>query len=132
VRRGRDRWQVRADRTAFLAIDDVVTIEDRLTAGYQRPRGRHTLRATGFAAATRTSPLAPTIEPPSGAVTATGGVALALDLALPQGVTMTTELEVARSFYARLDGSVTPIAEPAARLGVVLARRFGRGADGAY
>ena len=124
VPRGRDRWQLRVDRAPFLAIDDVVTFEDRITAGYQRPRARHTLRATGFAAATRIArtPLVTTTD-----VTATGGVALALDLDVGAGLTMTTELEVARSFYARLDGSVTPVAEPAARLGVVVARKFGAG-----
>ena len=132
VPRGRDRWQLRVDRSAFLAIDEVVTVEDRITAGYQRPRGRHTVRATGFAAATRTSALAPTATPPSPDPVATGGVSLALDLDLGLGVTMTTELEVARSFYAHLDGSLAPVAEPAARLGLVLARHFGRAADGAH
>ena len=64
-------------------------------------------------------------RPRAGEAGHAGGGALAVDLALAQGLTMTTELEVARSFYAHLDGSLAPRAEPAARLGVVVARHFG-------
>lgn len=120
VPRGDDRWSVRATRAAYLAFDDVVTIEDRLTAGWTRSGRRHALRATAFAAATRTSAAGPDLD-----VEVTGGGAVAVDLGLPQGLTMTTELEVARSFYAHLDGTLAPQAEPAARLGLVVSRHFG-------
>jgi hypothetical protein len=119
VRRGDDAWHARYDRDAHLAFDARVVVEDRLAVRYRHALGRHAVRLDGFAALTRTTAM--TERDP----VATGGVVAGVEAALAHGLALAVDVEAGRSYYARLDGDPTPVAEPVARLGVALSRSFG-------
>ena len=113
---GRATWSVRAERSAQLAMDDTVTVEDRLSAGVAYPLGGVDLRASAFAALTRTT------DAPAPVVT--GGGALGLDVDLPAQVQLAVDAAVARSYYGRLDADPSPAPELAALGTVKLERHF--------
>ena len=105
-------FSLRAGHTAHLAMDDVVTVEDRLAAGFHDGMWR----AAAFIAATRTSADAkPAL---------TGGGSAGMDLSLPEKVKLAVDVEVARSYYARLDGDPSPTPELAGIGTVRLERHF--------
>jgi hypothetical protein len=105
-------WSLRAERTAHLAMDEVITIEDRLSAGYHEGMWR----AGAFAAATRTTA---DTNPQL-----TGGGSAGLDLSLPEKLQLALDVEVARSYYARLDSDPEPRPELAGTGSVRLTRHF--------
>jgi hypothetical protein len=105
-------WSLRAERSAHLAMDEVITIEDRLSAGFHDGRWR----AGAFAAATRTTA---DTHPQL-----TGGGSAGLDLLLPQKLKLALDVEVARSYYARLDADPEPRPELAGTGTVRLTRHF--------
>ena len=96
-------WSARAERSAQLAMDDTVTVEDRLTAGVVLPEQGYALRASAFAALTRTTG-APALQ-------LTGGGAVGVDVALPEKVQLAVDASLARSYYGRLDGDPAPAPE---------------------
>jgi len=91
-------------------------VEDRLSANVVRAWSHHALRASAFAASTRTT-AAPHAQ-------LTGGSAVGLDLALPEKLTLAVDVEVARSYYARLDGAAAGTPELAGQGTVKLERAF--------
>jgi len=105
-------WSVRAQRSAFLAMDDSITIENRVTAGYHEGMWR----AGAFTALTHTS----TDSHPQ----VTGGGSAGVDVALPEQVKLALDVEVARSYYARLDNDPEPRPELAEVGTVKLERHF--------
>ena len=105
-------WSVRAARSAFLAMDDSITIENRASAAYNDGRWR----AGAFAALTHTS------DQPRAQLT--GGGSAGVDVALPEQVKLALDVEVARSYYARLDGDPLPRPELASVGTVQLSRTF--------
>lgn len=110
-----DTWGLRVERQALLTIDEVVAIEDRVTFAHERRQeGRYAARISGFAAATRTTQMA-TADPDL-----TGGAQLSLEVSLKAGITLTAEIELARSFYANVDGPSAPVPKPAALIGLGL------------
>ena len=115
-----DLWQLRAERTAYLAIDDRIAVEDRTSLHHRRERERLTLRFDAFAAVTRTDPVEAGAE-------ITGGAAAGVDVPLRGGFDLTVDVELARSYYARLDGDPAPVPEPAARVAAALQRPFDLG-----
>jgi hypothetical protein len=105
-------WSARVERSAYLAMDNSLTIEDRISGAYRDGRWR----AGAFAALTHAS------DEPRAQVT--GGGSAGLDVALPEEVKLAVDVEVARSYYARLDGDPRPTPE-LAELGTVrLERHF--------
>jgi hypothetical protein len=113
---GAGTWTAGAERSMHLAMDDTITIEDRASAAYARPMEHVTARAAAFAALTRTT--ADTRSVP------TGGVSAGLDVRLPERVALSLDGELARSYYARLDGDPTPRPELAGVGTVRLHRDF--------
>jgi len=105
-------WSARASRSAFLAMDDSITIENRATAAYNDGRWR----AGAFASLTHTS------EQPHAQLT--GGGSAGVDVALPEQVKLALDVEVARSYYARLDADPLPRPEFASVGTVQLSRTF--------
>ncbi len=105
-------WAARVSRSAFLAMDDSITIEDRVSAAYQDGRWR----AGAFAALTHTS------DQPRAQVT--GGGSAGVDVTLPEEVKLAVDVEVARSYYARLDADPLPRPELAGVGTVQLSRSF--------
>jgi hypothetical protein len=73
-------------------------------------------RAGAFAALTHTS-----AEPRP---QLTGGGSAGLDVALPEQVKLALDVEVARSYYARLDGDPTPTPQLAGLGTIQLTRHF--------
>ena len=104
--------EILAERTAHLAMDEVITIEDRLSAGFHDGMWR----AGAFAARTRTT--ANTTSE------LTGGGSAGLDLSLPEKLQLALDVEVARSYYARLDADPEPRPELAGTGTVRLTRHF--------
>jgi hypothetical protein len=105
-------WSARVERDAFLAMDDSITIEDRITAGYHDGMWR----AGAFAALTHTSADAkPQV---------TGGGSAGVDVDLPEELKLAVDVEVARSYYARLDGDPSPTPQLAGLGTVKLERHF--------
>jgi hypothetical protein len=115
---GRDAWTVRAERTAQLAIDGRIVVEDRLTAGVHHMWSGNTLRAGAFTALTRTTAAG------EDRIVATGGGAVGLDVPLVADFAMSADVEAGRTYYARLDADPTPRPETAARAELRLQRRF--------
>jgi len=107
---------VAAERSAHLAMDEVVTVEDRVSADYKRDSQHHALRAAAFAALTRTS----ANDKPE----LTGGSSVGLDVKLPEKIVAAFDLAVARSYYGRLDGDVAPTPQLAGLGTMSLERRF--------
>lgn len=105
-------WSAKVERGAYLAMDDSVTIEDRITAGYHEGMWR----AGAFAALTHTS-----IDPKP---QATGGGSAGVDVDLPEELKLAVDVEVARSYYARLDGNPDPTPQLAGIGTVQLTRHF--------
>lgn len=105
-------WSLRGERTAHLAMDESITVDNRLAAGYRDGMWR----AGAFIALTHTS-AAPTPQ-------VTGGGSAGVDVALPEKVKLALDVEVARSYYARLDGDPTPTPELASVGTVKLERHF--------
>ena len=105
-------WSVRAARSAQLAMDQVMVVEDRLSADLHDGRWR----ASAFVADTRTS------ATPDRALTGGGGAGV--DLALPEKIQLALDVGMARSYYARLDGDVAPRPELAETGTVRLERHF--------
>jgi len=105
-----------AERSAHLAMDEVVTVEDRVSADFRRDSQHHAIRAAAFAALTRTS----ANDKPE----LTGGSSIGLDLKLPEKIVAAFDLAVARSYYGRLDGDVTPTPQLAGLGTMSLERRF--------
>jgi hypothetical protein len=105
-------WSARVERAAYLAMDDTITIENRVTAGYRDGMWR----AGAFAALTHTSS-----EPKP---QLTGGGSAGVDVALPEQLKLAVDVEVARSYYARLDGDPTPAPQLAGLGTVRLERHF--------
>ncbi|HEX7701487.1 MAG TPA: hypothetical protein VF403_12210, partial [Kofleriaceae bacterium] len=103
-------------RSAHMAMDDVIAVEDRVSADFKRDSQHHALRAAAFAALTRTS----TIDKPE----LTGGSSIGLDLKLPQKIVAAFDLAVARSYYSRLEGDVAPTPQLAGLGTMSLERRF--------
>ena len=108
--------EVGAARSAHLAMDDVITVEDRLHADYKRDSQHHAIRAAAFTALTRTS----AEDKPQ----LTGGSSVGLDVKLPAKIVAAFDVAVARSYYGRLDGDVTPTPQLAALGTLSLERRF--------
>ena len=104
------------ERSAHMAMDDVITVEDRVSADFKRDSQHHTVRAAAFAALTRTSAR----DKPQ----VTGGSSVGLDLKLPEKIVAAFDLAVARSYYAQLDGDVTPTPQLAGLGTMSLERRF--------
>jgi hypothetical protein len=109
-------WSARAERSAQLAMDDTVTVEDRVTGGVVLPEQGFALRATAFAALTRTTD-APALQ-------LTGGGAVGVDVVLPEKVQLAVDASLARSYYGRLDGAPAPAPELAGLGTVKLERTF--------
>lgn len=109
------RLDLAVERSADLAIDDTFTVENRASATYAMAYKHHTLRASGFAALTKTT-----------AATAqlTGGGGAGIDVKLPAEVALSADVEVARSYYARLDGDPNPTPQLAGLGSVRLSRTF--------
>lgn len=105
-------WSLRAARSAFLAMDDSITIENRASAAYSDGRWR----AGAFAALTHAS------DQPRAQLT--GGGSAGVDVALPEKVKLALDVELARSYYARLDADPLPRAEFASVGTVQLSRTF--------
>lgn len=105
-------WSARVERSAFLAMDDSITIENRFSAAYHEG----IWRAGAFAALTHTSH-----DP---APQLTGGGSAGVDVALPEKVKLALDVEVARSYYARLDSDAAPTPELAGVGTVKLSRSF--------
>jgi hypothetical protein len=103
---------MRVERAAYLAMDDTITIENRVTAGYHDGMWR----AGAFAALTHTS----TDPKPQ----VTGGGSAGVDVALPEELKLALDIEVARSYYARLDGDPGPTPQLAGIGTVQLTRKF--------
>ncbi|CAN5404118.1 hypothetical protein BH11MYX1_BH11MYX1_11890 [soil metagenome] len=104
------------ERSAHVAMDDVITVEDRTSADYRRESPHHTLRASAFAALTRTSATLTAIP--------TGGASVGIDLPLPEKLALAIDLAGARSYYGRLDSALAPSPELAGSATVRLERRF--------
>jgi hypothetical protein len=115
---GTGAWVARAARSAQLAIDGRIVVEDRVSAGYHLVSADYTLRADAFTALTRTTATG------EGRIVATGGAALGLDLPLAYDFGMSADVEAGRTYYARLDADPTPTPETAARAELRLVRRF--------
>ena len=96
-------WSLRAERTAHLAMDQSITVDNRLAAGFHDGMWR----AGAFVALTHTS-AAPVPQ-------LTGGGSAGVDVALPEAVKLALDVEVARSYYARLDGDPAPTPSSPAR-----------------
>lgn len=105
-------WSARLSRSAFLAMDDSITIENRASAAYRDGRWR----AGAFAALTHTS------DQPRAQLT--GGGSAGVDVTLPEEVKLAVDVEVARSYYARLDADPLPRPELAGVGTVQLSRTF--------
>ena len=105
-------WSLRAERTAHLAMDQSITVDNRLAAAFHDGRWR----AGAFVA------LTPTSGAPIPQVT--GGGSAGVDVALPEAVKLALDVEVARSYYARLDGDPAPTPELAGEGTIRLERRF--------
>lgn len=105
-------WSARIERAAYLAMDDSLTVEDRISAAYHDGRWR----AGAFAALTHTS------DQPRAQIT--GGGSAGVDFTLPEEVKLALDVEVARSYYARLDADPRPTPELAELGTVQLTRTF--------
>jgi hypothetical protein len=108
--------EVGAARSAHLAMDDVITVEDRVGADFKRDSQHHAIRAAAFTALTRTSA--------HGKPQLTGGSSVGLDVKLPAKIVAAFDVAVARSYYGRLDGDVTPTPQLAGLGTMSLERRF--------
>jgi hypothetical protein len=105
-------WSASVERAAYLAMDDTITIENRIAAGVHEGMWR----AAAFAALTHTS-----TEPRS---QLTGGGSAGMDVSLPEKLQLALDVEVARSYYARLDADPEPRPELAGTGTVRLTRHF--------
>jgi hypothetical protein len=93
-------------------MDDSITVEDRVDAGFHEGMWR----AAAFAALTHTS-----TEPKP---QLTGGGSAGVDVSLPEQLKLALDVEVARSYYARLDADPEPRPELAGVGTVRLTRHF--------
>jgi len=112
-------WHVRSERSAALAVDARVVVEDRVTLAYAHPHRHGDYRIGAWSALTRTTAADETH------VVATGGGEASVDWRLAERLLLSVDAEAGRSYYARLDGDPAPVAEPGARLGIRLEQRFG-------
>lgn len=109
-------------RTLYPTVSDEVALEDRLSASVDVPLdgARATLGVRLFGARTmvwaETGPVATDL---------TGGGAVEAGLDLGHSLRFTGSAEIARSFYANLDGDLAPRSELGVRALGVLSARFG-------
>jgi len=112
----------RAARAGFVAADDRVALEDRVTVGATGEHGRHQLATSGFLAYAR-----PWTGGDGGA---TGGVEVAWSIDLGHGLWSIVRGERARSYYGTTDADRTPNIATSTRvtlgLGWSIGRRAGR------
>jgi hypothetical protein len=116
----RARASIGARRDLWPSIAQDLVVDDRVVAQLDLAPDRHTsLSLRGFAART-------TIIDVAGEVThATGGGELVVRHDLGRALELVVGVEVARSFYARLDGTGVPAPTWAGRGWAALAVRFG-------
>ncbi len=119
--RGPATAALRYDRSLNLSFDSLLVLEDRATARTAWSRGGHALAGEAFAART----LLWSDQDRRRAVT--GGGAARWETAL-RGFEVNGTVEMARSFYARLEGPTEPAWGWRAEL--LLSRRFGAGSGG--
>ena len=119
MRTPRLAWQGGYVRSVFPTLDGALALEDRLTAAASHRRGPWTAGAEGFTAFTQLF----TVRDRDAAFTA--GVDLSAGRDLGHGLHAGAFAQLARTFYAELDGS-DPTPTLAARALLVLSARIGR------
>ena len=112
-------WQGGYVRSVFPTLDGALALEDRLTAAASHRRGPWTAGAEGFTAFTQLF----TVRDHDAAFTA--GVDLSAGRDLGHGLHAGAFAQLARTFYAELDGG-DPTPTLAARALLVLSARIGR------
>ncbi len=105
------------ERGMYLSMDAALVVEERATASVATTINGARLTASGFAAHSViwTSPSASTEH-------VTGGGSLALDVGLADHWRLGNQAQLARTFYASLDGGRAPQVETALRFDVALHR----------
>lgn len=112
--------EVSAGRSMYLTVDVELAIEDRVAGSltWLNPRGM--LRLEGFAAKTRLWRDETTEQ-----TSMTGGAFAAWQHQLQPDLTLTSSVEVARSFYGSLTGDTRPDSGLAFRAALTLSKHFG-------
>ncbi|GEM_PF-4888183 len=105
------------ERGMYLSMDAALVVEERATASLATTIDGARLTATGFGAHSViwTSPTASTEH-------VTGGGAIALDIGLADHWRLSNQAQLARTFYASLDGGRLPQVDTALRFDVALHR----------
>ena len=111
---------IEASRALYLTYDMELALEERLTGRIDRRGSTNTVALETFAARTHLW-----LDRDTAQSALTGGASASWNRRLGEHLDLDMSVEVARSFYASLDGDVTPRAELAVRGTTRMTGRFG-------